>query len=82
MAYQFKKKPTFSAIEKDKENLNDYHTSEKIKKANAAFGAMNINDLMSTSEVIQRNIEAHDIARIKLDLIKPREVNDFSQISN
>ena len=82
MAYQFKKKPTFSAIEKDKENLNDYHTSEKIKKANAAFGAMNINDLMSTSEVIQRNVEAHDIARIKLDLIKPREVNDFSQISN
>lgn len=82
MAYQFKKKPTFSAIEKDKENLNDYHTSEKIKKANAAFGAMNINDLMNTSEVIQRNIEAHDIARIKLDLIKPRDVNEFGEISN
>lgn len=82
MAYQFKKKSTFNAIEKDKENLNDYHTSEKIKKANAAFGAMNINDLMNTSEIIQKNIEAHDITRIKLDLIKPREINNFSQISN
>ena len=82
MAYQFKKKPTFSAIEKDKENLNDYHTSEKIKRANQAFGSMNINELMDTSEIIQKNIEAHDIAKIKLDLIKPREINDFDEISN
>jgi len=82
MAYQFKKKNTFSAIEKDKESLNDFHTSQKIKKANAAFGSMNINELINTEEIIQKNLETHDIARIKLEIIKPRETNDFTTISN
>lgn len=82
MAYQFKKKPVFSAIENDKKNMNDVHNSEKIKKANAVFGgAVDITTLLP-NEIIQKNIEAHNISKVKIDLIKPRDINDFEEISN
>lgn len=73
MAYKFK------AIEKDKATL--VHDGDKTKKANQAFGETNINELIP-SEFIQNNIEENGIQRIGLELIKPREVNNFRDISN
>lgn len=82
MAYQFKKKQVFSAIESDKASMSDVHNSEKIKKANAVFGgAVDITTLLP-NEIIQKNIEAHNITKVKIDLIKPRNINDFENISN
>ena len=73
MAYKFK------AIEKDKETL--VHNGDKTKKANQAFGETNINELIP-SESVRNNIEENGIQRISLDLIKPREVNNFRSISS
>ena len=83
MAYQFnKKKPLFSAIENDKQRMNDVHNSEKIKRANAVFGGqVDISTLMP-NKTIQENIQEHGISKVKIDLIKPRDVNDFDNISN
>lgn len=72
MAYEFKKK--FNAIEKDKETL--VMNTNKIYKSNAAFGTLNIDEILSSA--ISNNSE---IEWIDIDLIKPRNVNDFESIS-
>ena len=83
MAYQFSKKKTlFSAIENDKQRMNEVHNSEKIKRANAVFGGqVDITTLMP-NKTIQENIQEHGISKIKIDLIKPRDINEFENISN
>ena len=73
MAYDFKKK--FNAIEKDKQTL--VTNTNKIQKSNAAFGTMNIDEIVSSS-ILNNNTE---VEWIDIDLIKPRNINDFESNS-
>ena len=73
MAYNFKKKQ-FNAIERDKETL--YTNNSKISKSNAAFGTLSVNEIMSNAMIDSSLTEWIDV-----DLIKPRNTNDFSNAS-
>ena len=70
MAYQFK------AIEKDKQTY--VADNEKIKSANSAFGSYEI----GRPTHIERVEKIEDLPKIKLEEIKPREVNKFDTIKN
>ena len=73
MAYNFKKNK-FNAIQRDKETL--YTNNSKISKSNAAFGTLSVNEIMSVAMTDNSLVELIDV-----DLIKPRNVNDFSKAS-
>ena len=73
MAYNFKKN-NFNAIQRDKETL--YTNNSKISKSNAAFGTLSVNEIMSVAMTDNSLVELIDV-----DLIKPRNVNDFSKAS-
>ena len=83
MAYQFKKKQTFSAIESDKQHMSDVHNSEKIKMANAVFGGeVDLIDILPDSKPIQINAKENGIVDVDINLIKARSANEFEEISN
>lgn len=69
MAYKFK------AIDRDKKMIN-VKNSEKTIQSNAVYGSSNINTTFMDLKDI------NEYQKISLDLIKPREVNDFDNISN
>lgn len=81
MAYEFKKKKTFNAIERDKANLNP-SSSRKTSESNSAFGSANINDMLPVQKIIEKVVEVHENEKVSLELIKPRDINDFDKISS